>query len=48
MMEPALRRISLQTLEAAMQDAAQVDKMIKGCARKRMPATRGTPCCNWR
>jgi DNA polymerase-3 subunit delta len=48
MMEPALRRISLPTLEAAMQDAAQVDKMIKGCARKRMPATRGTPCCSWR
>ncbi len=30
MMEPALRRIALPTLEAAMQDAAQVDKMIKG------------------
>jgi hypothetical protein len=30
MMEPALRRISLAALEAAMQDAAQVDKMIKG------------------
>jgi len=30
MMEPALRRISLPTLEAAMQQAAQVDKMIKG------------------
>ncbi|NML61461.1 DNA polymerase III subunit delta [Massilia sp. RP-1-19] len=30
MMEPALRRISLPTLEAAMREAAQVDKMIKG------------------
>ena len=30
MMEPALRRISLATLEKALQDAAQVDKMIKG------------------
>jgi DNA polymerase-3 subunit delta len=30
MMEPALRRISLATLEQALQDAAQVDKMIKG------------------
>jgi len=30
MMEPALRRISLPTLEKALQDAAQVDKMIKG------------------
>jgi DNA polymerase-3 subunit delta len=32
MMEPALRRISLPTLEAALQEAAQVDKMVKGCA----------------
>lgn len=30
MMEPALRRISLPTLEAAMREAAQVDKMVKG------------------
>ncbi|PWF48791.1 DNA polymerase III subunit delta [Massilia glaciei] len=30
MMEPALRRISLPVLEAALRDAAQVDKMIKG------------------
>ncbi len=34
MMEPALRRISLPTLEKAMQDAAQVDKMIKGLRSK--------------
>jgi DNA polymerase III subunit delta len=34
MMEPALRRITLATLEAAMQDAAQVDKMIKGLRAK--------------
>jgi DNA polymerase-3 subunit delta len=33
MMEPALRRISLPTLEAALQQAAQVDRMVKGCAR---------------
>jgi DNA polymerase-3 subunit delta len=30
MMEPALRRIALATLETAMRQAAQVDKMIKG------------------
>jgi DNA polymerase-3 subunit delta len=30
MMEPALRRVSLATLEAALKDAAQVDKMVKG------------------
>ena len=30
MMEPALRRLSLATLEAALQQAAQVDKMVKG------------------
>ena len=29
-----LRRISLPTLEAAMKDAAQVDKMIKGLRAK--------------
>jgi DNA polymerase-3 subunit delta len=34
MMEPALRRISLATLEQALQDAAQVDKMIKGLRAK--------------
>ncbi len=34
MLEPALRRISLPTLEKAMQDAAQVDKMIKGLRSK--------------
>ena len=30
MMEPALRRVSLPVLEKALQEAAQVDKMIKG------------------
>jgi DNA polymerase-3 subunit delta len=30
MMEPALRRVSLAALQAALQQAAQVDKMIKG------------------
>ncbi len=30
MMDPALRRISLATLESALQEAAQVDKMVKG------------------
>src|SRR3954469_1170653 len=34
MMDPALRRISLPTLEAALKDAAQVDKMIKGLRAK--------------
>jgi DNA polymerase-3 subunit delta len=34
MMEPALRRISLPTLEAALQQAAQVDKMVKGLRAK--------------
>jgi DNA polymerase-3 subunit delta len=35
LMEPALRRLKLSTLEAALQDAAQIDKMIKGLrARK--------------
>jgi DNA polymerase-3 subunit delta len=35
MMEPALRRVSLATLEAALQEAAQVDRMVKGLrARK--------------
>ena len=30
LMEPALRRLSLSTLEAALQQAAQIDKLIKG------------------
>jgi DNA polymerase-3 subunit delta len=34
MMEPALRRVSLATLEQALQDAAQVDRMIKGLRAK--------------
>ncbi|XYJ10941.1 DNA polymerase III subunit delta [Telluria sp. B2] len=34
MMEPALRRVSLATLEAALQDAAQVDRMVKGLRAK--------------
>ena len=33
MMEPALRRISLATLEQALQDAAQVDKVFESMAR---------------
>jgi len=34
MMDPALRRISLPTLEGALQEAAQVDKMVKGLRAK--------------
>jgi len=34
MMEPALRRMSLPVLEAALQQAAQVDKMVKGLRAK--------------
>jgi DNA polymerase-3 subunit delta len=34
MMEPALRRIPLGTLEQALRDAAQVDKMVKGLRAK--------------
>jgi DNA polymerase-3 subunit delta len=34
MMEPALRRIPMATLEAALQQAAQVDKMVKGLRAK--------------
>jgi len=34
MMEPALRRVSLPVLTAALQQAAQVDKMIKGLRAK--------------
>lgn len=30
LMEPALRRLKLSSLEAALQDAAQIDKMVKG------------------
>ena len=30
LMEPALRRLKLSTLESALQEAAQIDKMIKG------------------
>jgi DNA polymerase-3 subunit delta len=35
MMEPALRRVSLATLEAALQQAAQVDRMVKGLRAKK-------------
>jgi len=34
MMEPALRRLPLATLEAALREAAQVDKMVKGLRAK--------------
>ena len=34
LMAPALRRIALATLEQALQDAAQVDKMVKGLRAK--------------
>ncbi|MES2740739.1 MAG: DNA polymerase III subunit delta [Pseudomonadota bacterium] len=34
LMEPALRRVSLAALEAALRQAAQVDKMIKGLRSK--------------
>lgn len=34
LMEPALRRVSLAALETALQQAAQVDKMIKGLRAK--------------
>ena len=34
LMEPALRRLSLATLESALQQAAQVDKLIKGLRAK--------------
>ncbi len=34
LMEPALRRLSLATLERALQEAAQIDKMIKGLRAK--------------
>ena len=34
LMQPALNRVSLSTLQAALQDAAQVDKMVKGLRSK--------------
>jgi DNA polymerase-3 subunit delta len=34
LMEPAVRRLSLTTLEAALQEAAQIDKMVKGLRAK--------------
>lgn len=34
LMEPALRRISLPTLQTALQEAAQIDRMIKGLRAK--------------
>ncbi len=34
LMEPALRRVSLATLQTALQEAAQVDKMVKGLRAK--------------
>lgn len=34
LMEPALRRISLSTLQNALRDAAQIDKMVKGLRAK--------------
>jgi DNA polymerase-3 subunit delta len=33
-MDPALRRVSLQTLQTALQEASQVDKMVKGLRAK--------------
>jgi DNA polymerase III subunit delta len=34
LMEPALRRLKLTTLEGALQEAAQIDKMVKGLRAK--------------
>ena len=34
LMEPALRRISLSALQTALQEAAQIDKMVKGLRAK--------------
>jgi DNA polymerase-3 subunit delta len=34
MMEPALRRLTLSTLESALREAAQIDKMVKGLRAK--------------
>ncbi|MDO9192174.1 MAG: DNA polymerase III subunit delta, partial [Undibacterium sp.] len=35
LMGPALQRVSLATLQAALQEAAQVDKMVKGLRASR-------------
>ncbi len=35
LIEPALRRLKLSTLESAMQEAAQIDKMVKGLRAKK-------------
>lgn len=35
LIEPALRRLKLATLESALQEAAQIDKMIKGLRAKK-------------
>jgi DNA polymerase-3 subunit delta len=34
LMEPALRRLKLSTLETALQEASQIDKMVKGLRAK--------------
>ncbi|MEB0137925.1 MULTISPECIES: DNA polymerase III subunit delta [unclassified Undibacterium] len=34
LMEPALRRVSLPSLQSALQEAAQIDKMVKGLRAK--------------
>ena len=34
LMDPALRRVSLQTLQTALREASQVDKMVKGLRAK--------------
>jgi len=34
LMDPALRRVTLQTLQIALQEASQVDKMVKGLRSK--------------
>jgi DNA polymerase-3 subunit delta len=34
LMEPALRRLKMSTLQAALREAAQIDKMIKGLRAK--------------
>ncbi len=35
LIEPALRRLKLSTLESALQEAAQIDKMVKGLRAKK-------------
>ncbi|HEV7855656.1 MAG TPA: DNA polymerase III subunit delta, partial [Herminiimonas sp.] len=35
LIEPALRRLKLSTLEGALQEAAQIDKMVKGLRAKK-------------